>query len=148
MLSPADRAAIRDYSDRGYERMNQQLRDHELMAPIRRKVTTLTAALNRLPPYVGDVYRGTTLHDTDSLERYRSVGSIVTEDAFVSTSRSPLKMYGGNVLFYMMSKRGRDISAWSAHPEEEEILFRPASRFKVLAFTEADGDFEIFLEEI
>ena len=147
-LSEAEQAAIRDYTDKGYERMNHQLRDHELTAPMARKVATLIAALDRLPPFRGDVYRGTTIPDPRVLEKYRAVGSEVVEDAFVSSSRSALKMYIGNVFFLIESKQGRDISRWSANPEEEEVLFRPGTRFKVLAFEEREDDFQIFPEEI
>lgn len=146
-LTPRQKAAIQDYTDKGYERINQQLRDHRLTPATATKIAILTAALDQLPAFRGDVYRGTTLSDRDLLERYRAVGSEVIEPAFTSASRSPLKMYGGNVLFYVVSKRGRDVSHWSAQPEEEEVLFRPGTRFKVLAFEQSGGDFEIFLEE-
>ncbi len=147
-LSPAQIAAIRDYTDKGYARMNELLREHTVAPLIARKVATLTAALNRLPPFRGDVYRGTTVPDLHLLDRYRDVGSEIVEDAFVSCSRSPSKMYCGNVFFYILSKRGREIGRWSAHPEEEEVLFRPGTRFKILAFEQSEDDVEIFLEEV
>ncbi|MBA2744379.1 MAG: hypothetical protein H0U43_08770 [Chthoniobacterales bacterium] len=147
-LSAAEIAAIRDYTDRGYERINQQLRECDVAPQMLRKVQTLAAALNHLPAFRGDVYRGTRIDDLDLLEKYRGVGTVIVEDAFVSCSRSPLKMYGGNVLFYILSKRGRDIARWSAHPEEEEVLFRPGTSFKILAFQQTGHDVEIFLEEV
>lgn len=146
--SAAEIAAIRDYTDKGYERINQQLRERDVTPQTLGKIQMLAAALNHLPAFRGDVYRGTRIDDLDRLEKYRGVGTVVVEDAFVSCSRSPLKMYGGNVLFYIVSKQSRDIARWSAHPEEEEVLFRPGTSFKILAFEHTGHDVEIFLEEV
>jgi hypothetical protein len=43
------------------------------------------------------------------LTKYQRVGEIITERAFISASRSPLKAFSGNVRFYIVSKRGKDI---------------------------------------
>lgn len=148
MLTPLQRAAIRDYTDRAYQRMNEQLREGEVSGAIQRKVERLIEALEKLPDFHGDVYRGATIHDENVLAKYEDVGAEVLEDAFTSATKSPLKAFSGNVRFYLSSKHGKDISNWSVHPEEEEVLFKPGTPFKVLEFTRSKHDIEIFLEEV
>jgi hypothetical protein len=148
VLTSQQRAAIRDYTERGYQQMNHQLRDGEVTKQMQLKVEKLNGALERLPDFRGDVYRGTTINQPSLLDKYREVGSEVVEDAFTSASRSPLKMFAGNARFYLSSKHGKEIARWSAHPEEEEVLFKPGTRFKVLDFLRSGPNTEIFLEEL
>lgn len=148
MLTPEQQSAIRDYSDGGYRRMNEQLRDRTVADRIRRKIDTLTSALDNLPDFRGDVFRGATVDDPKLLKRYRRVGETITERAFVSASRSPSKAFSGNVRFYIISRHGKEIEEWSAYPDEEEVLFAPGAQFKVLEYVRDGNDIEIFLEEL
>jgi len=72
----------------------------------------------------------------------------VVEDAFTSSSRSPLKAFSGNVRFYLISRNGREVSKWSAYPDEDEVIFKPGTRFRVLDFVRTGRDIEVFLEEV
>lgn len=148
MLTPEQRSAIHDYSDDGYRRMNEQLRDRAATARTRRETDILTSALKNLPDFRGDVFRGATIQDPKLLRKYRRAGEAITERAFTSASRSPLKAFSGNVRFYIASKHGKEIDMWSAHPEEEEVLFQPGTQFKVLEYVRDGNDIEIFLEEL
>ena len=58
------------------------------------------------------------------------------------------KAFSGNVRFYIISKRGKEIAQWSAYPDEEEVLFPPDTRFKVLEYVRDENEIEIFLEEL
>jgi len=120
MLTPEQKAAIRDYSDSGYRRINEQLRDRAVTDRIRHKIDILTAALEELPNFQGDVFRGAVIEE-GLLRKYQRVGDVVTERAFISASRSPSKAFSGNVRFYIISRRGKDIEQWSACPDEEEV---------------------------
>lgn len=99
MLTDEQKVAIRDYSVDGYQRLNKSLREGKVSAPTRKKIELLLSALAALPGYRGDVYRGVRITNGNSLRRYKT-GAIVKEPAFVSTSRSPLKAFSGNVRFY------------------------------------------------
>jgi hypothetical protein len=147
MLSPAQKAAIRDYSDEGYLAINHALREGDVGEPLRNRVRLLKAALGALPEFRGDVFRGAKI-DPDLLSHYENVGATIVEPAFISTSRSPSKAFKGNARFYILSKRGRRIERWSAYPDEEEVLFPPNTKFKVLEYARNGNDIEIFLEEI
>ena len=48
-----------------------------------------------------------------------------------------------------MSKSGRKIGQYSAHPLENEVLFLPSTQFKVKSVTQLeDGSLHYSLEEI
>ncbi|MFN2475994.1 MAG: hypothetical protein ABR526_06595 [Chthoniobacterales bacterium] len=82
-LSAAEIGAIRDYSDKGYERMNQQLREHAVTPQMARKINLLNAALAALPPVRGDVYRGTVIHD---LAVWRSIAPLARRSSRTRSS--------------------------------------------------------------
>lgn len=147
MLTPEQEAAIRDYSDLGYRRINAQLRAGTVSGRIRRKIDILTSGLEELPNYRGDAFRGATIEEV-RLRKYQRVGHIITERAFISASRSPSKAFSGNVRFYILSKKGKEIDQWSAYPDEEEVVFPPGTRFKVLEYARDQNQIEIFLEEL
>lgn len=148
MLTAEQKTAIRDYTEKGFRRMNEQLREGTVTLFMQRKIDILEDALDKLADFRGEVYRGATIADRSVIEKYRAVGKEVLEDAFTSATKSPLKAFSGNVRFYLLSKHGKDISPWSAHPDEEEVLFKPGTRFKILEFAESRTDIELFLEEI
>jgi NAD:arginine ADP-ribosyltransferase len=147
MLSPEQRAAILDYSDSGYQRINRALRDGTVSRSLAKKVSILAAALNQLPDFRGDVFRGAQI-DPDLLAPYQDVGNTIVEPAFISPSRSPSKAFLGNARFYILSKRGKEIHRWSAYRDEEEVLFPPGTKFKILEYSRDGDDIEIFLEEM
>lgn len=94
-------------------------------------------ALDKLKPYVGLVYRGTTDW------KRRKIGDTITLDGFVSTS-TDLSIAVGfandakpgfgkePVIMEMDSRTGRDISELSALKDEGEILFKPGTTFTVV----------------
>jgi hypothetical protein len=147
MPTPEQEAAIRDYSDSGYRKINEQLRTRVFTQRTRRKINILASALEGLPNFEGDVFRGAAIEER-LLRKYQRVGQIITERAFISASRSPSKAFSGNVRFYIISKRGKEIDQSSAYPEEEEVLFLPDTRFKVLEYVRNGNEIEIFLEEL
>jgi len=147
MLTPEQKAAIRDYSDSGYRRINEQLRARTVTDRIRHEIEILTSALEELPNFQGDVFRGAAIEE-GLLRKYQRVRDIITERAFISASLSPSKAFSGNIRFYIISKRGKEIDQWSAYPDEEEVLFPPGTRFKVLEYGRDGNEIEIFLEEL
>lgn len=95
------------------------------------RVRALVNALEKLPPYVGPVFRGSNL-PVDVLDRYVP-GTAVTEFAFVSTTADVTSDFPVPAEFEIFSRNGKDISQMSAHPEEKEVLFTVYTTFEVLS---------------
>jgi hypothetical protein len=111
----------------------------------------LISALNKLPPYVGDVFR----HDQDfpGFLEINRVGGTVSDMAFLSTTREAntlTKIVGStepDVLTILQSKTGRFIKPLSnsnsmSHlsKDENEVLFKPGTRFRIIARYDAKQD--------
>ena len=98
------------------------------------RVEALNHALEKLPPHVGPVVRGTDL-PPDVIAQYQP-DAVVTERAFLSTSLEPgiaqSTAFSGNVEFRILSKTGRDISSFSTFPSEREVLFPAGVPFYVV----------------
>ena len=75
-------------------------------------------------------------------------GSTHTWAAFsiASTGRG---FTGRNVRFVITSRRGKDINAYSASPQEGEVLLRPGTRVRVTRKSEEmEGMLHVYVEEI
>lgn len=136
-LTDTDRVALDDYTGPGYRDMNSYLRNPDQFsaadqAAIQTRVDNVSEALGKLPPEPGVTFRGTNLPD-DVLARYEP-GHIVTEDAFMSTSRDPSVAQGafdGNTLITVNGQNGRDVAPHSQFPGEAEILYDYGTDFIV-----------------
>lgn len=112
------------------------------------KIAALSAALAKLEPYIGTVWRSCDL--AQSRARDYRVGDVVLELAFVSATRE-IDRYGpGVTTFAIASRAGKDISALSNYPSDGEVVFDHGSLFLVLAVDEVAGSDEttIFLSEL
>jgi hypothetical protein len=93
--------------------------------------------LEKLPAYEGPVVRGSNL-PPEVLAQYRP-GEFIVEKGFMSTTTNPAvaqsPAFAGNVEFRILSNTGRDISAVSLIPAEQEILFPARTKFFVLSKT-------------
>jgi len=110
--------------------------DREKLAEYDPHIRLATHGLFQLPAFRGPVYRGAQLPD-DVAERYVP-GDVVRERSFLSASADPTREFHGNVQFVIESVTGRSVGALADDPEEREIVFLTATRFKVLA-VEVDG---------
>ncbi|WP_218079557.1 ADP-ribosyltransferase [Anthocerotibacter panamensis] len=128
-----DLIGVRGYTSNDYTKLNTALRskDPKQLAELDSYFKTASSGINHLPPYKGEVYRGTNL-SPEIAARYK-VGKIVTEDAFTSATIDRGSKFGGNTEFVIQSVNGRDISFLSEIPSEKEVLFAPGTRFKVLS---------------
>jgi hypothetical protein len=94
-------------------------------------------ALNKLPDFEGDVYRGYPDKET-ALSQYKK-GRPIQWGAFTSatTSLSAAKQFShgksGGVIFKISVTSGKDINAYSFFPAEGEILLSPNHRFFVFS---------------
>lgn len=132
-LSEAEFMAISEFTVSQFREINQAIwsgkakeERHQIY------IKAMTTGLDRLPSYKGTVIRYTSL-PVAVLEAHR-VGEIVTYDAFTSTSKRPDWSWVGSHRFVIYSaKKGKSVEAFSINPQEQEVLFPPNTKFKVLS---------------
>jgi hypothetical protein len=133
-LTSEDLSALNNYTGLGHEDLNDALRTNTVDASQHARVEALNRALEKLPPHIGTVVRGTDL-PVDVFERYQP-DAVVTEYAFISASKEPAvaqsSAFAGNVEFRILSRSGRDISSFSLFPGEQEVLFPNGMQFYVV----------------
>lgn len=96
----------------------------------------IISGLKKLPEYKGEVVR---------FERKKSVnswgeGKVKTFKAFTSSSKKKGFCWSGNTKLIIKSKTGRFIGMMSRFKNEQEVLFLPKTKFKVLKRTKATKD--------
>ena len=138
-LHPTESVAINRYTQSSYyEQINRTLRSSSPVPTeeTRELILVLASALNKLPGFEGTLFRGAVL-SPEVLARYVP-GETIEEAGFLSTSRS--KSFAAKraaTLFVIDSNgMGKDIASMSRFPREEEVLFLPHSRFKVIEVEE------------
>jgi len=157
-LTDAELQAIHNYTDSGYENLNGTLRKHAGKIPDADDVLgvssdTLERAIKKMPKHEGTVYRDIFIPSGDQalLDHYVE-GKVIKETTWLSTSRDMNRVKRGT-RWIINSKNGRDVQKLSRFHDEQEILFPPNTRFRVLhkAVEEGDTRFKqttIWLEEI
>ena len=126
---------IRGYTMSGYAMLNGALRNPQTSAKDLQTydayIQNTTAGLDALPPYTGTVYRGTKLPQ-GVLDTYTK-GATITERAFTSSTKSAkvLGEFRDKVTMTITSKTGRDVSGIAHDATEQEVLFKPGTKFKV-----------------
>ncbi|MEK7255136.1 MAG: ADP-ribosyltransferase domain-containing protein [Bacteroidota bacterium] len=152
-LTVFEKTLVYKYTLDGYEDLKEKLREGKAME----FEDHLNATLSKLPDYKNIVYRGTALakHVIERYKRACELHETLIESGFVSASksRSVAEMFSrGSVLFRIISKTGKAIEELSFHgtqnpQNEQEVLFRSKTRFKVLGVKEENSKFFITLEE-
>ena len=105
-------------------------------------------AENPLLRYEGHVIRGDQFSD-DLLEELFPVGGIHYEKGFKSSSSNLDKPFDGNTKILITSKTGVNIANNAAvKPEEQEVLFKSGTKFKVISRLKVNGTNFIELEEV
>ena len=153
-LAEAEKVAIYHYSAMGYRELNKVLRKADVEATAKQAgfIKVLSSALNKLPPYVGTVYRGGMLpaygerdyfspfHGQKTVDPRRLAafkpGQVFVDKGFMSTSvHSPegIRQAFGcrEALYTISSKYGHDISSLAVISNELEVLFVPGSEFRI-----------------
>jgi hypothetical protein len=152
--------ALHHYTRHGdfYRILNRQIAQGKLDQFNQAFASLLRQALDKLPPYVGTVYRGTVLEQTDC-ELWYVEGKVVTHHIFTSTSLSkyvagvfiasatPLNSQVAALLI-IQSKNGKYISPVSEFNgifaggyDQEEVLFVNDTDFMVEAITTVEQGF-------
>jgi len=114
-----------------------------------------------LSPFLGTVFRGVSLQQT-SIDSYK-VGQEVTWPAFSSTSNKKGTAFGGNVIFeihcskmlehVVASEKAKlyvpaEIAKFSQYKGENEVLFPPYTRFRVVSHLVDGSKRRVVLETI
>ncbi len=142
-LLPSEIGSIYAYttSDRpyGFNFMNSALREAKVDAPIMPAVRAATEGLSKLPDFTeggGLCYR-TISHSGIFMEQYK-VGETITELAFSSAHKWSHGQSKGidpenssGITLIIEGKHGKDVSGISKFPDEDEVLFKPLTRFEV-----------------
>ena len=154
-LTIYEKAIIYNYSDFGYEKVNEILRKSE--GKIRSDYAELLdKCLDKLPDFEGLVYRCVDLTNLE-LEIYADCNKEdkpVVEHSFISTSKSVLtaNAFGKNTRFVIYSKTGKEIEKFAKFgidnsSNEKEVLFKSGRTFNVLEVTKEGSYTLITLEE-
>lgn len=132
-INKTDLVAVRTYITRFYGVIDTALRegDPAKLQEFDAHIRVATFGLYQLPAFHGPVYRATTLPE-ETAHKYVP-GIIVQERSFVSASADPARRFPGNVQYVINSVTGRLVRALADDPEELEVVFFTATRFKVLA---------------
>lgn len=140
-LTAAHAGHIAAYTGSQYKATNAALRQGAMTEKQWNHVSQLNNALDKLPDYKGTVYRKADL-GPNQFKLY-TPGLIVEERAFTSTSTSK-GTWSGSYQYVIKSETGKDVKPFSLHKNENEVLFRSGTRFKVTA---VKGN-EIHMEEV
>lgn len=166
--------SLRHYTGSGFPMYNSYLRDNLkdtdksiLNIPHNKEKLDLDlsikmaeSALDSLPDYQGETYRSASL-STDVYDFYKNnVGKEIIEKGFLSTTKGIqpddlIEMFDSHnpdhkhSMFIVKSKKGKSIKHISEFDHEDEVLFKPNSRFKVNSIDETSKNYPVIhLEEI
>lgn len=92
-------------------------------------INLIRSGLKKLPDFRGRVFRGISA-DVKQLKQYQP-GAVVHEQSFFSSSKS--QAFPGNVQFEIQSKRGKHVGPLNNKDSEDEVMFLPGTKFKVLS---------------
>ena len=144
-LTPAEVYTLQSYTGSDYGAVNAALRSGKPLAGFSTYVETLNSGLAKLPDYNGPVNRGATL--PPAVLAQHQVGDVVNYPAYTSTSKAT--GFGGNHHFHIFSKHGKYVRTYSNYAEEDEVLFAPNAKFKVLDRNEhPDGTIDFTMVEV
>jgi hypothetical protein len=159
-IGVTERAAIYQYTDTTYRRINKHLRGESKYGGADVYSDWLDRGLSKMPVYEGKVYRGMRVDNSlaDELRERYIAGSIVEEKAFTSTSISA-KIAGDfgsntrfttsvNFIIKAKGKRGNVVIPYSEFPDEYEVIFRKNTKFRVLTVDDDNSGLYIYLEEV
>jgi SPP1 gp7 family putative phage head morphogenesis protein len=153
-LEPEEAAAIRAYTGGTYAQLNSALRNGSYASTpaLQAYVEAAQHGLSKMPKYVGEAARGMSM-GLSEMQKFLTVyqkGAIVEEAAFISSSSGSRAAFGGNIFLKIKSRTGVDVSSYSRHPHEREVLFMPGTRFRVLDVVKDknSGTTTVSIEEI
>ena len=101
-------------------------------------------ALSRLPPYTGVVFHGLPEAPDLASARWTRGVTAMSRDPRIATEN-----FTAPTVAAIVSRSGRDITAFSAHPHEQEVVLPPeAALLEVARTTTDDGRPVIVIEQL
>lgn len=148
-LSDEEQYAVNQYISAESYILNETLREElELTEQQKTLINNLDKALDKFPKYEGNVTRSIML-DKDTLKNFlenHKAGNNVIYKAYTSTTVGNRYNDDSNVELHIKSKNGKDIRKFNK--EEQEILFKRNTKFRVINSKIINNIYHIFMEEI
>jgi SPP1 gp7 family putative phage head morphogenesis protein len=147
--------SLMGYTGKFYRQINAALRgDDALLKKWGPVASAAERALSLMDKFKGTVYRGTsadsfkTFDDTTAFFAAHRAGNVVEYKAFTSTAS---KAGFGGVQFVIKSETGVALNNLSYYAHEQEVLFRPGTKFRVTKVEFYDNTqtvSKVFMEEV
>lgn len=121
-----------------FQQINQALRsgNEEDLQRLQPMIAAMRSGLEKLSPFEGTVYRGVKERgfqgDFSKWIDGLQAGVVIDEPGFMGASLAVEQSLRGRVKLIIMGKNGRDISALSNKPEQQEILYLPSTHILIL----------------
>lgn len=148
-LSDEEQYAVNQYISAESYILKETLREElELTEQQKTLINNLDKALDKFPKYEGNVTRSIML-DKDTLKNFlenHKAGNNVIYKAYTSTTVGNRYNDDSNVELHIKSKNGKDIRKFNK--EEQEILFKRNTKFRVINSKIINNIYHIFMEEI
>lgn len=148
-LSDEEQYAINQYIGSESYILNETLRyGLELTQEQKVMMNNLDKALNKFPKYEGNVTRSIML-DKDTLKEFLEIhkeGAKVKYKAYTSSTVGTRYNEKSNIELHINSKSGRDIRLFNN--DEQEILFKRNTIFKISKIKKIEDVYHIVMEEI
>ena len=168
-LNKKEHNALINYLEDDFTAINTYLRQGQSGNDLlQKKISLVSLAITKLDKFKGLTYRGTCLSNKQRAKNYLTVGSIVTDPGFVSSSKNIEIAYdfidGGKgctpILMKITGQSAADVSEYakahlgedSLQYEEEEVLYNHGTKFKVTSTKKETNEYYgeinvIYLEE-
>lgn len=140
-VSLTEAIAISCYTSQSYVAINGQLRSDNPHPAATALAEAFNSGLSKLPSFEGTVYRGARLPESVGLS-YQE-GNMIGDQGIVSTTWDPKQKFTDRINYDIQivckdGSKGKDISAFSDKPTENEVAFPTGTRFQVTLRT-VDG---------
>lgn len=151
--------SLKNYTMGGYKPYNQHLRDsmsdstktyiEPHLKSIELSIKMAESALESMPNFSGIAKRATALNRKTYDFYKNNIGKEISEKGFLSATTSQdmsaeellnnfveFSSESTRVVFIINSKNGKSVKELSEYPDEEEIMFKPNSKFKIKSIQE------------
>lgn len=127
-LSLPEYIAVLEYTLMGFKTISHKQRNKETdSAHVNYLIQNIDRALEKLPDFEGQVYRGVNLRPDEVAQIAK--GAIYTAPTYMSTSKT--QPFPKAYRMVIKTKTGKDISGLAAIKNEDEVLIRKGTQFKI-----------------
>lgn len=148
-LSDDEQYTINQYIGPESYKINEFLRNNlGLTKQQKELLSNLDKMLDKMPSYEGIVQRSLML-DNEELSKFlktHETGRTIKYNQYISTTTGTRYNELSNIELHIKSKTGKDIRKFNK--EEQEILFKRNTTFKVIKTEKIGNEYHIYMEEI